>query len=108
MAQTHVKRDDVVVVTTGASKGRSGRVLKVDPVKARVIVEGCNVRKKTVRRSQDNPQGGIIEVEGSVHISNVMLKNKYDARREGAGQELPNEPDADDVASEAQDEVAKQ
>lgn len=85
MAKNVIRRDAVVVVISGASRGRRGRVLSVDRKKNRVVVEGVNVRKKTVRRSQDNPQGGIVEVEASLHISNVMLGDRYDARRARAG-----------------------
>jgi large subunit ribosomal protein L24 len=77
MAKFKLKRDDSVVVIAGAEKGKTGRVLNVDRDNGRVLVEGVNRRKKTVRRSQDNPQGGIIERESPVHISNVMLEERY-------------------------------
>ena len=83
--RVHVKKNDMVTVIGGADKGRSGKVLSVDRAKCRVVVEGVNIRKKTVRRSQENPQGGINEVECPVHASNVMLKDKYDARRAARG-----------------------
>jgi len=79
MAKMHVKHDDVVVVISGADKGRQGTVLTVDRKKNRVIVEGINRRKHAVRRSQDNPRGGIEEREQPIHISNVMALAKYDA-----------------------------
>jgi len=80
-----LKKNDTVVVIAGAEKGKRGRVLRVDRQKARVVVEGINVRKKAHRRTADKPQGGIDNVECAVHISNVMLEEVYNARHpEGA------------------------
>ncbi len=69
----HVRRGDIVKVITGDDKGKQGRVLKVIAERARVIVEGVAIVKKHVRRSEEYPQGGIIEMESSIHISNVKL-----------------------------------
>ena len=69
----HVRRGDVVSVITGEHKGAQGKVLQVISKKARVIIEGVNLIKKHVRRSQQYPNGGIIEREGEIHISNVKL-----------------------------------
>lgn len=69
----HVKRNDEVEVISGAHKGRSGKVLQVLRGQARVIVEGVNVRKKAVRPTQENQQGGFEEKESPLHISNVRL-----------------------------------
>ncbi len=82
MAKAKIKKDDIVYVIAGADKGKSGKVLKVIPKKDRVIVEGVAVRKKAVRRSQKNPEGGIIDIEAPIHISNVMESERYRARRE--------------------------
>lgn len=68
----HVKEGDLVMVITGNDKGRTGRVLRVDPAKDRVVVEGINRRFRHVRPSQRNPQGGRIEREQPIHISNVQ------------------------------------
>ena len=82
-----IKRNDRVVVITGAEKGHRGRVLNVDRGKHRVLVEGVNVRKKARRRTPDSPQGGIDDIECPLHISNVMLEDKYNARHpEGASE----------------------
>ncbi len=67
----HVRKGDMVIVTAGGDRGHQGRVLRVIPDKCRVVVEGANIRKKHVRPSRDNQQGGIIEVEMPIHISNV-------------------------------------
>lgn len=82
MARTHVKRDDIVTVIAGADKGKSGKVLTVDRAKGRVTVEGINVRRKAVRRSPDHPQGGITDKECPIHMSNVMLQERFEARRQ--------------------------
>lgn len=77
----HVKKNDQVVVIAGSNRGQRGKVLEVIGSKNRVLVEGVNLIKKAARKSQDNPQGGIVEREGSLHISNVMLAERYDARK---------------------------
>ncbi len=82
MAGLHVKREDTVVVISGAEKGKRGRVLSVDPQKERVVVEGINTRRTTLRRSPQNPRGGLTERECPIHISNVMSAEEYDNRRE--------------------------
>tara|TARA_B110000046_G_C12955372_1_gene382051 strand:- start:916 stop:1233 length:318 start_codon:yes stop_codon:yes gene_type:complete len=69
----HVKKDDIVKVLSGTSKGVEGKILLVDRKKNRVIVEGANMVKKHVKPSAANPQGGIEEAEAGIHISNVML-----------------------------------
>jgi len=68
----HVKKDDEVVVIAGAEKGKRGKIIFVDTAKQRVIVEGARMIKKHTRKSQQNPQGAIVEREGTIHISNVM------------------------------------
>ena len=67
----HVKKGDVVLVLSGADKGKSGRVLRVIPDKDRVVVEGVNMIKRHSRPTQRNPKGGIVEKEAPIHISNV-------------------------------------
>ena len=68
-----VKRDSEVVVISGEHKGKKGKVLKVLRDSQRVLVEGVNVRKKCLKKSQENPKGGMIEAEMPIHYSNVML-----------------------------------
>jgi large subunit ribosomal protein L24 len=70
---THVKKGDLVEVTTGEHEGKQGHILQVMPQKGRVLVEGVRMIKKSVRPSQDKPQGGFSEREGAIHISNVKL-----------------------------------
>jgi len=71
MSKLHVKKGDEVVVLSGKEKGKQGRVIAVLPKKSRVIVEGLHMMKRHTRKSQQYPQGAIVEREGSVHISNV-------------------------------------
>ena len=68
----HIKRGDTVVVITGSDKGKQGKVLKVLPDKDRVVVEGINRVWKHVRPSQRNPQGGRIQKDAAIHVSNVL------------------------------------
>ena len=84
MATAKIKKDDTVVVISGSSKGLRGKVLRVDREKQLVVVEGINVRKKTQRRSQAHPEGGIVDLECPIHISNVMAADRYDARQQAA------------------------
>ncbi|MGL4854582.1 MAG: 50S ribosomal protein L24 [Lentisphaeria bacterium] len=81
MAKLHVKKGDEVVVISGGSKNKSGKVISVDTKKERVCVEGANIRSKAVRRSQNHPNGGIVKFEAPIHVSNVMLKSEYDKKR---------------------------
>ena len=68
-----IKKGDTVQIISGIESGKSGRVIKVFPLKEKVIVEGLNMVKKHSRPTQENPQGGIIEKEASIDISNVMF-----------------------------------
>ena len=68
-----ITKGDTVQVITGNDKGKTGRVIKVFPDKNKIVVEGISVVKKHSRPTQDNPQGGIIEKEAAIHISNIML-----------------------------------
>lgn len=69
--QFHVKKGDQVQVITGNHKGAAGKVLAVLPKKQQVLIEGVRLIKKHTKKSQDNPQGAIIQREGPIHISNV-------------------------------------
>ncbi|MFP7171491.1 50S ribosomal protein L24 [Terribacillus sp. 7520-G] len=69
----HVKKGDKVKVITGKDRGKEGTILEAYPKKNRVLVEGVNIVKKHAKPSQDNPQGGILEIEAAIHASNVML-----------------------------------
>lgn len=68
----HVKKGDKVQVISGKDKGKQGVILEAFPKKERVLVEGVNIVKKHAKPSQANPQGGILEMEAAIHVSNVM------------------------------------
>jgi large subunit ribosomal protein L24 len=80
----HVKRGDEVVVIAGSQKGKSGKVLEILPAKQRVRVEGIAMLKRHVKKSQENPNGAIVEREGSVHVSNLQKKALFDASKKRA------------------------
>ena len=80
MRKFHVKRGDEVVVIAGTERGKRGKILAVLTGKQRVIVEGVKMIKKHLRKSQQYPQGKIIEREGSIHVSNVMTAAVFDER----------------------------
>ena len=69
----HVKKNDTVVVVSGKDAGKTGEVLKVYPKTGRVLVQGVNIEKKKKKPSRANAQGGIIEKEGAIYSSKVML-----------------------------------
>jgi large subunit ribosomal protein L24 len=80
MRKFHLKKNDEVVVIAGTERGKRGRVLQVLREKDRVIVEGAKIIKRHTRKSQAHPQGAIVEREGTIHISNVMRADLFDAR----------------------------
>jgi len=69
----HIRKGDTVMVIAGNARGKTGKVLKVYPERERVIVESVNIIKRHTRPNQRNPQGGIVQKEAPVHMSNVML-----------------------------------
>lgn len=76
MSKLHVRKGDTVVVISGTQKGKRGTILSVDVEKRRAIVEGVNLVSKHTRPSTENPKGGIIKKEASIHISNLMVCDK--------------------------------
>jgi large subunit ribosomal protein L24 len=81
MQRFHVKKNDEVVVIAGAEKGKRGKVIAVAGKKQRVIVEGVQMIKRHMRKSQQYPNGQIVEREGTLHISNVMKVADFEARQ---------------------------
>ena len=69
----HIKKGDTVCVIAGDNKGQQGKVLKVEVSKQRAIVEGVNLVKKATKPNAKNPQGGIVEQEAPIHISNLQV-----------------------------------
>lgn len=102
----HVRTGDKVVVISGKDKGKEGTILKAIPAKERVVVEGVNIVKKHQKPSQMNPEGGILETEAPIHVSNVMhidpesgerTRIRYEVKEDGtkvrvaakSGKEIP-------------------
>jgi len=95
MPKFHVKKGDSVVVISGSAKGRRGTIARVLTARQSVVLEGTDERSKEgderrrlvkpvihhLRRSQQNPQGGLLWLEGAIHVSKVMKAESYDARR---------------------------
>jgi large subunit ribosomal protein L24 len=79
----HIKVGDTVKVISGESKGQEGNILTIDRKKSRATVEGVNLMKKHQKPSATDPQGGIVETEGSIHISNLMIVSDGQATRIG-------------------------
>lgn len=73
----HVRKDDTVEVISGDHKGQRGKVMRIDPTRNLVVVEGVNMVYRHVRPSRRNPQGGRLQKEAPIHLSNVL---PYDAK----------------------------
>ena len=71
-----LKKDDTVMIIAGKDKGVTGKIIKVDPEKERVFIQGANMVSKTMKKRNQQDQGGIVKVEASVHVSNVALVTK--------------------------------
>ena len=83
-----IKKNDIVEVITGKSRGKRGKVLKVYDEKSRVLVEGVNIMKRHERPSASNQQGGINEREFPIHVSNVMLVDPKTSERTRIGRNV--------------------
>ena len=84
----HIKKGDTVVVISGNNKGAKGRVLEIIRKTDRAIVEGVNLIKKHTKPNAQTPQGGIVEKEASVHISNLMLVDPKTGKATRVGRKL--------------------
>jgi large subunit ribosomal protein L24 len=80
MSHFHIKKGDEVVVIAGRAAGQRGKVLRVSGKHDRAVVEGLHMIKRHTKKNQQHPQGAIVEREGTVHISNLMAVEKFDAR----------------------------
>ncbi len=76
MGNIRIIKNDTVKITTGKDKGKTGKVLKIDPAAGRVIVQGLNMVKKAVKKRSQQDKGGIIEIEAPLDISNVAIVTK--------------------------------
>lgn len=77
-----IKAGDEVVVIAGNEKGNRGKVMQVFPKTSRVLIEGINKRKHHEKKTQENPDGAIVERENPIHISNVMTAERYNQKVE--------------------------
>lgn len=73
MRVSTIRKNDTVMAIAGVNKGRTGKALQIQPSSGRAIVEGLGLVKKALRKTQDNPQGGIVEKEAPIAISNLLL-----------------------------------
>ncbi len=87
-----IRKNDMVMVIAGNARGKTGKVLKVYPDKERIIIEGVNIIKRHTRPSQKNPQGGIVQREASIHVSNVMLLDPKTNEPTRVGLKVVNDP----------------
>ena len=71
-----LKKDDTVKIIAGKDKGLTGKIVKIDPVSERVVVQGANMVKKTMKKKNAQDKGGIMEIEAPIHVSNVALVSK--------------------------------
>ena len=78
-----LKKNDTVKVITGKDKGRTGKIVQIDPETERVIVQGVNMVSKTMKKRNAQDKGGIMEVEAPIHVSNVQLVSKDKVSRVG-------------------------
>ena len=105
MTKLHIKKGDTVIVLAGEDKGKTGKVLKVDVDKQRAIVEGVNVVKKSAKPSAKNPQGGIVEQEASIHISNLNLIDPKSGKPTRVGIKINEDGKKVRVAKESGEEI---
>ncbi|MDB6038961.1 MAG: ribosomal protein [Verrucomicrobiales bacterium] len=89
MPKRHVKKGDEVVVIAGTERGKRGKIISILTGNDRVIVEGIKMIKRHTRKNQANPNGAIIEREGSIHLSNVVRAEKFDAKAARRGTAAP-------------------
>ena len=89
-----IRRDDEVIVISGKDRGKTGKVMRVDPKKEKVYVEGLNIIKRHLRPTQSadpvKSAGGVVETEGPIHISNVMLVDPKDSKPTRVGVQREN------------------
>ena len=91
----HVRSGDQVIITSGSLKGTIGEVMRVDASNDRVFIKGVNLRTKNIRRTQQNPQGGVITKEAPIHISNVSpvvdgrpTRVRFEVKEDGSKQRV--------------------
>lgn len=88
MAKFHIKKDDTVKVISGVSKGEEGKVLEVYPAKNRALVEGVNMVKRHTKPNATHPNGGIVDQEATIQLSNLMLVDPKTGEATRTGRKL--------------------
>lgn len=88
MSKLHIKKGDTVFVNAGAEKGKTGRILDITKNKDRAIVEGLNMVSKSTKPNAQNPQGGIVKQEASIHISNLNVVDPKSGKPTRIGRKL--------------------
>ncbi len=78
-----LKKNDTVMIIAGKDKGKTGKIVKIDPSSERVYVQGCNMVMKTQKKRTQQDKGGIVEIEAPIHVSNVQLISKDKPSRIG-------------------------
>ena len=101
----HIKKGDTVCVIAGDNKGQQGKVLKVEVSKQRAIVEGVNLVKKATKPNAQNPQGGIVEQEAPIHISNLQLLDPQSGKPTRVGRRANAEGKLVRFAKKSGDEI---
>jgi large subunit ribosomal protein L24 len=84
----HIKKGDTVVVIAGDDKGKQGRILEVDRVKNKAIIEGINLVSKSTKPNAKSPQGGIVKKEAFIHLSNIMVVDPKTGKGTRIGRKL--------------------
>ncbi|MFH1797839.1 MAG: 50S ribosomal protein L24 [Candidatus Omnitrophota bacterium] len=87
----HIKKSDTVKILAGKDSGKTGKVLKVYPIKQRAIVQGANFTKKHAKRTRQDEQGGIVKREASIHVSNLVVVCKGCNRPVRIGRNILND-----------------
>lgn len=93
MSKLHIKKGDTVKVLSGNSKGQEGKVIEVLISKSRAIVEGVNMVSKHSKPNAANPQGGIVKMEASIHISNIMVVDPKSGKASRIGRKIDEKTD---------------
>ena len=101
----HIKKGDTVSVIAGDNKGQQGKVLKVEVAKQRAIVEGVNLIKKATKPNAKNPQGGIVEQEAPIHISNLQVLDPKSGKPSRVGRRANAEGKLVRFAKESGEEI---
>ena len=101
----HIKKGDTVAVIAGEDRGKQGRVLSVDAAKNRAIVEGVNIVKKSTKPSAKHPQGGIIEMEAPINLSNINLVDPKTGKPTRVGVRVNDKGEKVRVAKKSGEEI---